>query len=176
MKKIFSGTYEELRYQVSLTHVRGRWCDLGNQKQYRATSGAILNLYVSTGTVTFQGKGLAARKLETALEPAISRRQSENVAKASKLALSGSAKIDGNRKSNKTTRSVGLLRKAKITTIPLSPEFIGKLHLESGIVSMAKQSELNGQTEIICRIKAWVRSDESGAYLTVELSPCNEHM
>lgn len=53
---------------------------------------------------------------------------------------------------------------------------MGKLHLESGIVSMAKQYEVNGKTEIICHIKAWVRSDESGTYLTVELSPCNEHM
>ena len=84
MKRKFVGTYADLRHRVSLTGIHGVWRDLGNQKQYRAKNGAIMNWWESGGTITFQGEDLAARKLEAALAPAISAGQTTTTAKALK--------------------------------------------------------------------------------------------
>src|ERR1700674_1516874 len=62
----FRGTYSELQDRVTLIGIRGQWRDLGNQKQYRANTGALLNFYVSTGTVNVQGKEPAKTALKVA--------------------------------------------------------------------------------------------------------------
>ena len=71
MKMKFSGTYAELRDNVLLTGIAGEWRDLGNHKQFRADTGAVLNWWQSTGTITFQGPGLAAEEFEAKLSRAI---------------------------------------------------------------------------------------------------------
>jgi hypothetical protein len=66
MTEKFNGTFEELQKYVLITGIPGEWRDLGNHKQYRSRHGAILNWWVSTRTITFQGKFLASKEFETA--------------------------------------------------------------------------------------------------------------
>ena len=47
---------------VALTGIGGVWRDFGNQKQYVANTGAILNWWRSTKTVYFQGGPPAAKE------------------------------------------------------------------------------------------------------------------
>jgi hypothetical protein len=58
----FYGYYEQLQNQLAFTGIGGVWRDLGNQKQYVANTGAILNWWRSTKTVNFQGGPLAAKQ------------------------------------------------------------------------------------------------------------------
>ena len=51
---------------VMLTGIAGEWRQGENLHQYRADSGAVLNWWESTGTVTFQGPEAAAGNLKTA--------------------------------------------------------------------------------------------------------------
>ena len=51
----FLGTYAALQDEVKLTGIAGEWRDLGNHKQFRADTGAVLNWWQSTGTISFQG-------------------------------------------------------------------------------------------------------------------------
>jgi len=67
VKLNFPGTYAELQDEVKLTGIYGEWRDLGNRKQFCAGSGAILNWRQSTGTISFQGPGLAAAEFEASL-------------------------------------------------------------------------------------------------------------
>ena len=70
----FTGTYAELREQLSSVAPEGGWSDLNsNQKQYRATDGGVLNWYPSTGTVVFQGPKDARSRLESAVLPLLSK-------------------------------------------------------------------------------------------------------
>jgi hypothetical protein len=172
MKKKIAETYAQLRHNVSLTGISGVWRDLGNQKQYRATNGAILNWWESTGTVTFQGRGLAANKLEAALAAAICTGQTKIAQKALKGRPLQDPQDYTAQASNETSRSVGVLRKAKITIKPLSPDLSGNLYLQRHTFeAIAKQFGTTDQTEVICNIAAWIYSDEGGSDLTVELSP-----
>ena len=59
----FYGSYEGLQNLLALTGIGGVWRDFGNQKQYVANTGAILNWWRSTKTVHFQG-GPPAAKVE----------------------------------------------------------------------------------------------------------------
>ena len=63
----FSGTYAALQDEVKRTGIAGEWLDLGNHKQFRADTGAVLNWWQSTGTISFQG--LAAEEFEARLFP-----------------------------------------------------------------------------------------------------------
>jgi hypothetical protein len=83
MKVKFPGTYAELQDIVLLTEVFGEWREIGNHKQYRAESGAILNWWKSTRTITFQGSALAARALRAAFLRAISAGQATTAAETS---------------------------------------------------------------------------------------------
>jgi len=67
VKLKFPGTYAGLQEEVKLTGIYGKWRDLGNRKQFRAESGAILNWQQSTGIMSFQGPGLAAAEFEASL-------------------------------------------------------------------------------------------------------------
>jgi hypothetical protein len=58
----FYGTYDGLQNLLALTGIGGIWRDFGNQKQYVANTGAILNWWRSTKTVYFQGGPPAAKK------------------------------------------------------------------------------------------------------------------
>src|ERR1019366_4456894 len=49
------GYYEGLQNLLAFTGIGGVWRDFGNQKQYVANTGAILNWWQSTKTVYFQG-------------------------------------------------------------------------------------------------------------------------
>jgi hypothetical protein len=46
----FYGPYEGLQNLLALTGIGGVWRDFGNQKQYVANTGAILNWWRSTNT------------------------------------------------------------------------------------------------------------------------------
>jgi hypothetical protein len=70
VKLKFTGTYKELRHEVKHIGVYGTWRDLGNHKQFVANTGALLNWWQTTGTITFQGPGLAAAKFEAKLSRA----------------------------------------------------------------------------------------------------------
>ena len=63
IRDTFSGTYEELQAQLGRTGIAGVWRDLGNQKQFRAETGAILNWWESTKTLFPQGNPEAAKEL-----------------------------------------------------------------------------------------------------------------
>lgn len=173
MKKTkFPGTYAELQDHVSRTGIRGVWRDRGNHKQYRAKNGAILNFWESTKTVTFEGRNSAAKKLEAALAPAISLCQTNIVAKAEKAERLQAPQEPMTQTSTKTKRSVGILRKAKITAKPLSPDLSGNLYLQKDtIAALAKQLETTNQAEVVCKITAWVCKHEDGSDLKVEISP-----
>ena len=58
----FYGYYEGLQNLLALTGIGWVWRDFGNQKQYVANTGAILNWWRSTKTVYFQGGPLAAKE------------------------------------------------------------------------------------------------------------------
>jgi hypothetical protein len=57
-------TTDSLKSMVML--IAGEWRQGENLHQYRADSGAVLNWWKSTGTVTFQGPEAAAGNLKTA--------------------------------------------------------------------------------------------------------------
>lgn len=63
-KNLFRGSYQDLQDKVLLTGVGGQWKDLGNQKQYRAETGAVLNWWGSSKTISFQGDKTEAEKFE----------------------------------------------------------------------------------------------------------------
>jgi hypothetical protein len=173
MTKKIPGTYAELKHLVSLTGIPGVWRDLGNQKQFCAKNGAIMNWWESTRSVTFQGRSLPAKKLEAALSPKIC--QTKIAAKTLEAKPLRHSQEFAGQTSNKTCRSLGILRPAKITTKPLSPNFSGNLHLQRNILeAIAKQWETIDQAEVICDV--WVYNDEGGRYLTVEISPSYKRM
>jgi hypothetical protein len=65
MKLKFLGDYAKLRKCVSRTGVTGQWREIKNhQIQYRTDDGALLNWWESTGTIVFQGRKPAVRKLK----------------------------------------------------------------------------------------------------------------
>lgn len=61
---ITCGNFKVLRYAVKRTGIPGEWTKDENQYQFRATGGAVLNYWKSTGTITFQGPELAAAELK----------------------------------------------------------------------------------------------------------------
>jgi hypothetical protein len=67
VKLKFPGTYASLQEEVKRIGICGKWRDLGNRKQFRAESNVILNWQQFTGTITFQGPGLAAAEFEASL-------------------------------------------------------------------------------------------------------------
>ena len=63
MKISFLGNFRKLRKCVSKTGISGKWREIENhQMQYRTDDGVVLNWWESTGTVTFQGRKMAARE------------------------------------------------------------------------------------------------------------------
>ncbi len=65
--KKFYGNFQQLQDRVLLTGIIGIWDDRGNHKIYRAENGAVLNWWMSKGTILIQGRPEAARRLEQAL-------------------------------------------------------------------------------------------------------------
>lgn len=65
MKK-FDGPLERLQELIAATGLPGDWHDIEHGHQFRAKSGAKLNWYPSTGTVSYGGPGTARTEL---LEP-----------------------------------------------------------------------------------------------------------
>jgi hypothetical protein len=59
----FSGSFKKLQHIFGRLGIRGEWRNLGNQKQFRAKLGAIVNWWVSTGTLQFQGSAVHAEEL-----------------------------------------------------------------------------------------------------------------
>ena len=59
----FSGSFKKLQHIFGRLGIQGEWRNLGNQKQFRAELGAIVNWWASTGTLQFQGSAVHAEKL-----------------------------------------------------------------------------------------------------------------
>ncbi len=73
--------------------------------------------------------------------------------------------------SSKNKLSVGTLRKTPKKTKPRSPNLIGSLHLQRHTFEVfEKQFQITDRKEIVCNLAAWSYSDESGPFLTVEIS------
>jgi hypothetical protein len=66
VKRRFPGDFNNFQQVVSVIGVGGEWRKRANHYQYRATTGAVLNWWKSTGTIMFQGPGSAAKDLEAA--------------------------------------------------------------------------------------------------------------
>jgi hypothetical protein len=62
----FGKTFQALDSIVKCTGLKGKWRRGENLNQYRANSGAVLNWWESTGTLTFQGPEAAAVRLKKA--------------------------------------------------------------------------------------------------------------
>lgn len=68
-------------------------------------------------------------------------------------------------------RSLGSLRKANKTK-PKSPDLIGQMRLQRHTaVAIVKQFSDGNDDEVVCNIAGWRNQDQSGPYLTLELSP-----
>jgi hypothetical protein len=63
-EKITCGDFKALRKITALTGITGKWTKTKNHCAYRAETGAVLNYWKTTGTITFQGPELAAAELE----------------------------------------------------------------------------------------------------------------
>jgi hypothetical protein len=66
VKRKFAEDFDDLRQVMSVIDIRGVWRKRENHHQYRATTGAVLNWWKSTGTITFGGPESAAKDLEAA--------------------------------------------------------------------------------------------------------------
>ncbi len=68
----FSGEFDALQKRLACLSEQGRWSDLNdNQKQFHHHNGGILNWYVSTGTINFQGPSDAKSALATIVTEAM---------------------------------------------------------------------------------------------------------
>lgn len=64
----FHGTVDELRAIVEATGVPGRWRELLNgHHQFRTADGGVMNWWLSTRTIHFQGAPEAVRNLQRAI-------------------------------------------------------------------------------------------------------------
>jgi len=71
----------------------------------------------------------------------------------------------------KQKRSLGALRKANKTK-PKSPDLTGQLKLQRHTAAdLVEQFSHDHIQEVVCNIAGWKNQDNSGSYLTVELSP-----
>jgi hypothetical protein len=66
-KKITCDDFRVLQYAVKRTRIPGEWMNLGNHRQFRAETGAMLNYWKTKGTITFQGRARAAAELKATL-------------------------------------------------------------------------------------------------------------
>jgi hypothetical protein len=66
-EQITCGDFNALRQVVALTGIAGEWTNEKNHRQFRAGSGAVLNYWKTTGTITFQGSERAAAELKAML-------------------------------------------------------------------------------------------------------------
>jgi hypothetical protein len=63
--EITCGDFKALRRVVRLTGIPGEWTKGKNgHRQFRAGSGAVLNYWKTTRTITFQGRELPAAELK----------------------------------------------------------------------------------------------------------------
>ena len=75
-------------------------------------------------------------------------------------------------KTIKQKLSLGALRK-NYKTKPKSPDLTGQMKLQRHTAAaIVEQFSHEGIEEVICNIAGWKNQDDSGPYLTVELSPC----
>lgn len=78
----FLGDYVTLQAKVAQLGLAGTWTEHnnGNQKQYKARTGAVLNWYESTGSITFGGAQAEKEKLQASLIPLLEAADGEFIA------------------------------------------------------------------------------------------------
>jgi hypothetical protein len=64
---ITCGDFRVLRYAVRRTGILGKWTKEGNHRQFRAETGAMVNYWKTTGTITFQGRARAVAEIKASL-------------------------------------------------------------------------------------------------------------
>jgi hypothetical protein len=67
VKPKFLGDLKTLKRIVALTGIAGQWKQIESHYQYQVYTGAVLNWWPSTGTITFQGRERAADDLKAAI-------------------------------------------------------------------------------------------------------------
>ena len=68
----FKGSIDELKAAIGRTGITGTWSVKGNgEQQFKANDGGILNWWLSTGTISFQGPREVKGKLESAVQQAV---------------------------------------------------------------------------------------------------------
>ena len=61
----FRGTLSQLRAVIGATAIAGDWRELlSGHHQFRTMDGAVMNWWSSTGTILFQGRPEAVRRLQ----------------------------------------------------------------------------------------------------------------
>jgi hypothetical protein len=68
MRYQFHGSLRELKAIIRLCGYKGSWKELKQQDQFRAKNGAVLNWWVSSGTIFLQGKTEKCKDLGCRLE------------------------------------------------------------------------------------------------------------
>jgi hypothetical protein len=63
-EQITCGDFNALRQVVSLTGIAGEWTKGKNHRQFRAVNGAVLNYWLTTGTIFFQRPEFATAELK----------------------------------------------------------------------------------------------------------------
>jgi hypothetical protein len=64
---ITCGDFRVLRYAIKRTRIPGKWTREGNHRQFRTATGAMVNYWKTTGTITFQGSARAAAEIKAML-------------------------------------------------------------------------------------------------------------
>jgi predicted nucleotide-binding protein len=63
----WGGTFQELKEIMSELGIQGDWSETERDKTFRASTGAILKWYPSTGTLQYQGKKIPKEQLQAQL-------------------------------------------------------------------------------------------------------------
>src|SRR5947209_1059580 len=108
----FGGEYDDLKRIVASLQIPGEWSEPANGcLQFRTRHGAILNWYLTTGTINFQGPEAAKTKLQGRLTAALTAEEEE--AEASKP---GEESLDVERRPS-DARKVGGLERKKVFVV-----------------------------------------------------------
>ena len=68
----YGGDFQELESLIAGLGYTGTWADVDNGKQFRCEDGAILNWFISTGTLQYQGPREVRDRLRDAISGALS--------------------------------------------------------------------------------------------------------
>jgi len=71
MKSKYFGTIDDLKWLVAMVKISGSWEQQGDKWVFRSSRGGIINWWLSTGTVLFQGREPDRSVLEQGLQESL---------------------------------------------------------------------------------------------------------